>query len=111
MNKKCTFKLLGQTWYCVRTTRVKGVKELGGYMDAETKTVYVNTRYDDEKFLDYLHHELYEAATHLNGCMYDKTYPDDRTLYIMDHTQMDVISSEVRGAYEAIKKAMEAKLE
>jgi len=111
MKKRCTFKLLGQTWTCLRTTRVKGVKELGGYMDSEVMTVYINAHYDEEKFLDYLHHELYEAAAHLNGCMYDKTYPDDKTLYIMDHTQMDVISSEVRGAYEAIKKSMNVNLE
>lgn len=106
MKRKCTFRWFGQRWVCLRTTRVRGVKDLGGYMDSETKTVYINKNYDDEKFLDYLHHELYEAATFLTGCSYDKTYPDDSTLYIMSHSQMDVISSEVRGAYEYIKKVM-----
>jgi hypothetical protein len=79
-------------------------------MDADQKKVYVHLDYDDEQFLSYLHHELYEAATYLNGCMFDKSYPDDKTLYIMDHTQMDVISCEVRGAYETIKKALAVKL-
>jgi hypothetical protein len=75
-------------------------------MDPEAKAIYINTSYDEEKFLEYLHHELYEAAAYLNGCTFEKSYPDDKTLYIMDHTQMDVISCEVRGAYEALKKSM-----
>jgi len=104
VNKKCSFKMIGQTWTCLRATRVKGVKDLGGYMDTDTKTIYINSEYDGEKFLDYVHHELYEAAAFFSGCMFEKSYPDEKTLYIMDHTQMDIVSSEVRGAYESIKK-------
>lgn len=106
MKKQCTFKLLGSTWTCIRAGKVKGVKDLGGYMDPDLRKIYINSHYDEEQFLDYLHHELYEAAAFLNGCVYDKTYPDDKALYIMDHTQMDVVSSHVRGAYEAIKIEM-----
>jgi hypothetical protein len=104
MKRKCKFRLFGQIWECIRTTRVKGLKKLGGCMDSDARTIYVNSSYDEENFLDYLHHELYEAAALLNGCVYDKSYPDEKSMYIMDHTQMDVISSEVRGAYEDIKK-------
>jgi len=103
--KQCEFFWFGQKWKCLRLAEIKGDKEsLGGLLDAEKKIIYINECYDQESFLDYLHHELTEGALFLGACCYSRYFPDKKDLFVIDHAQMDLMSSTVRGAYEAIKK-------
>lgn len=81
----------------------------GGECLPSEKTIKINSKYDDEMFLDYLHHELLEGATFLIGCSYTRFYPDRQEYFLMDHTQLDVISSAVRGAYGEVMRKMEVK--
>jgi hypothetical protein len=101
---ECEFYWYGQTWKCMRVKELPDEKDpLGGLFDAEKKTIFINDCYDEESFLDYLHHELTEGALFLSACCYSRYFPDEKDVFVMDHTQMDLMSSAVRGAYESIK--------
>ena len=103
--KECEFSWFGQTWKCLRVSEIEGDDEpLGGLFDPEKKKIYINDSYDEESFLDYLHHELTEGAIYLSACCYTRSFPDEKDMFVMDHAQMDMMSSTVRGAYENIKK-------
>jgi len=105
--KECEFYWFGQKWRCLRVPEVPGdPSSLGGLLDPEKKTIYINDGYDEESFLDYLHHELTEGALLLSACCYSRTFPDEKDVFVMDHTQMDLMSSTVRGAYETVKTNM-----
>jgi len=108
MKQTCTFFWFEQTWTC---SRVDGTEDdfFGGECIPSEKEIKINSKYDDETFLDYLHHELLEGATFLIGCSYTKVYPDRHELFIMDHSQMDVVSGAVRGAYAEIQRKMDVK--
>ena len=102
MGLSCEFQMFGQTWKCVRKPCRREAE-----CDMEKRTIFIDDKFDEEDFLDYLHHELAEVATFYTGCSFTKEYPDDAdTVFLMNHTQLDTISSAVRGAYEAIKKSM-----
>lgn len=105
MKSECTFNWFGQNWVCKRVKEVEGLEDtLGGCIDPGNKVVYINEGYDQESFLDYLHHELTEGAIFLNACCFSRRYPDSKDLFILDHSQMDIISGAVRGAYEMVRK-------
>lgn len=105
MKNECTFNWFGQTWTCKRTDRVEGLTgSLGGCFEPASKIIYINQEYDEESFLDYVHHELTEGAMFLNACCFSRVYPDEKDMFILDHSQMDVISGAVRGAYEMIRE-------
>lgn len=103
MERSCEFQWFGQKWKCVRGTVDD---DDGGQCDIMAKVVTINSEVDDEEFLSILHHELFEGGTYLVGCTYTREYPDKQDLLIMTHSQMDLISGSVRGAYEEIKKLM-----
>jgi hypothetical protein len=100
MGNTCDFQMFGQTWKCVRKARH------GAECFVNTRTIALDEKMDEEDFLNYLHHELMEAATYHAGCTFTKEFPDNDTIFLMTHSQMDMVSSEVRGAYESIKTAM-----
>lgn len=103
--KECEFYWYGMTWKCLRVSKLPDEEEsLGGLLDVEKKTIFINECYDEESFLDYLHHELTEGALFLGACCYSRHFPDEKDFFVMDHSQMDLMSSSVRGAYEMIKK-------
>jgi len=102
MKDKCTFTWFGQTWKVIRSK--KSSSFFGGECDMSERVISINARYNEDKFLDYLHHELMEGAIYLNACSYTKFYPDKEDIVVMNHSQMDVVSGTVRGAYEEIKK-------
>lgn len=105
MKSECTFNWFGQNWICKRVKNVEGLNEpLGGCIDPANKVVYINETYDQESFLDYLHHELTEGAMFLNACCFSRNYPDSKDMFILDHSQMDIISGAVRGAYEMVRR-------
>ncbi len=105
MHKECTFNWFGQTWTCRREDRPDD-ESFGGEFDPASKSVNINSAYDDETFLNYIHHELMEGAIFLNACCFTRFYPDRKDMFLMDHSQMDIISGAVRGAYDMIKKNM-----
>lgn len=100
MSNSCDFQMFGQTWKCIRKARH------GAECFVVTRTIVIDEKMDEEDFLNYLHHELMEAATYHAGCSFSKEFPDTDTVFFMNHSQMDMVSSEVRGAYEMVKKAM-----
>ncbi|MBD3261068.1 MAG: hypothetical protein GF334_05200 [Candidatus Altiarchaeales archaeon] len=102
MKEECDFTWFGQSWKCMRVRRDDSI--FGGECDLASKQIVINYKYDDETFLDYLHHELVEGATYLTACAYTRMYPDKEDIFVMNHAQMDVMSSAVRGAYEMVKK-------
>lgn len=105
MKKQCTFNWFGTTWRCIRESR--GEDDIfGGELDPSEKVIRINEKYDDESFLDYLHHELMEGALFHQACCYTRFFPDRKDMFVMDHSQMDLISGSVRGAYEMIKERM-----
>jgi len=104
MKDRCDFHWFGQKWECVRGKPDDAHN--GGECDNAGKRIIIDLGLDQEETLTVLHHELVEGSTYLIGCVYSKTYPDDSDLYIMTHSQMDLMSSEVRGAYEDIKRKM-----
>jgi hypothetical protein len=106
MERSCEFQWFGQTWKCLRGA-VSG--DDGGECDTAARTITVNESFDNEDFLNTLHHELFEGASYMTGCTYTKDFPDEQDLFVMTHTQMDIISSGIRGAYEEIKRMMLAK--
>lgn len=103
MKKECTFNWFGTTWRCIRERR--GDDDIfGGEMDPSEKVIKIDERYNEESFLDYLHHELMEGALFHQACCYTRLFPDRKDIFVMDHSQMDLISGSVRGAYEMIKE-------
>jgi len=102
MRQHCEFFWFGQTWKCLRISRDEDI--FGGECNLAEKTIEINAKYDQETFLDYLHHELMEGATFLNGCSFSKMYPDKEDITVMNHTQMDIVSGAVRGAYEEVRR-------
>jgi len=109
MKKECTFNWFGTTWRCIREDRMDE-DIFGGELDPSEKTIRINGKYDDETFLDYLHHELMEGALFYQACCFTRFFPDKKDIFVMDHTQMDLISGSVRGAYEMIKERMDVHL-
>lgn len=106
MKEECDFTWFGQSWKCKRVKRSDSI--FGGECDLVSKLILINHKYDDETFLDYLHHELVEGAAYLTACAYTRMYPDKEDILVMNHAQMDVISGAVRGAYEMVKKNINA---
>ena len=106
MKESCEFTFFGQSWKCARTTRSDD--SFGGECDSSKWLISINSSYDDETFLDYLHHELIEGATYVMNCDYTKCYPDRDELFVFDYKGLEVLSSAVRGAYEEIKEKMGA---
>jgi len=102
MKDECTFNWFGQTWKVQR--QKKGGFAFGGECDMSDKVIRINAKYEEETFLAYLHHELIEGAAYLNACSYTRFFPEKEDIILMNHSQMDVISGEVRGAYEMIRK-------
>lgn len=105
MKSKCSFFWFGQTWQCIRKNDTQD-EFFGGECIPTDKVIHINAKYEPETFLDYLHHELTEGATFIIGCSYTKFYPDKEEMFFMTHSQMDLVSSAVRGAYEEIKKKL-----
>jgi len=107
LKEQCYFQWFGQRWECTR-----GVLEDttdGGECDVSTKHITIDIEQDAEEFLTSLHHELIEGACYLIGCSYNRPYPDSQDMYLMSHSNMDLMSSTVRGAYESIKMSMDAR--
>ena len=104
MRKQCEFSWFGQTWKCSRIERSED--HFGGECSMGEKRININSRYDAETFLDYLHHELMEGAIFLSGVCFARVYPDREEIFVMNHSQMDLISGAVRGAYDDIKHKM-----
>jgi len=109
MRKQAEFFWFGQTWTCNRVISKGDL--LGGECSIYEKKVNINAKYNIETFLDYLHHELMEGAIFLSGCGYSRQYPDKEEIFMMNHTQMDLISSGVRGAYDKVKHGILTKQE
>lgn len=106
MKDRCEFQWFGQKWVCVRG--VLEDSDDGGECDPAAKRITIDAEQDQEEFLTSLHHELTEGASFLIGCTYSRSYPDKQDMFIMSHSQMDLISSTIRGAYEYIKVQMTA---
>ena len=105
MKLECTFNFFGQEHKCVREERVEDYG-FGGEFNPLEKTISINKKYDKGTFLNYIHHELMEAAIYLNACSFVRLFPDKKEITMMDHSQLDVISGAICGAYEEIKSKM-----
>lgn len=103
MVHSCEFQWFGQKWKCVRGP-VPG--DDGGECDAVARLITIDDKFDLEDFLNTLHHELFEGASYMTGCTFTRDFPDEQDMFLMTHTQMDIISSGIRGAYEEVKKKM-----
>jgi len=106
MKDSCDFPFFGQTWKCVRVRRKD--ETFGGECDAAQWLISINEKYSDETFLDYLHHELIEGAAYQMNCDYTRFYPDQEGLFILTYSELEVLSSAVRGSYEDIKEKIKA---
>jgi len=96
MKDSCEFPFFGQTWECVRVKRKD--ETFGGECNAALWLISINDKYADETFLDYLHHELIEGATYQLNCDYTRFYPDQEGLFVFKYSELEVLSSAVRGA-------------
>lgn len=103
MQKSCEFQWFGQNWKCIRTT-VEDTDR--GECDLNARVISIDQNLDPEDFLNALHHELWEGASYLTGCTYNRSYPDSQDMFIMTHSQMDLISGSVCGTYDEIKERM-----
>lgn len=103
MRTGCSFTFFGQEYICTREER-PGEPDFGGEFDPNTKKMSINKKYDENTFLNTIHHELLEIAVYLSACTYTRGFPDAKDMFIMDHSQLDIVSGAVCGAYEDIKK-------
>ena len=105
MRTECTFTFFGQEYTCIRESR-PSEPDFGGDFDVPEKKLCVDKKYDEDTFLNYVHHELLEIAIYLSGCTYTKEYPEEKDMFFMDHSLMDVVSGAVCGAFLTIKRKM-----
>jgi len=103
MEKTCEFQWLGQTWKVVRGDISD---DDGGECNMNSRVITIDEDFDQEDFLNTLHHELFEGASYMTGCTYNRDYPDSQDIFVMTHSQMDIISGFVRGAYDEVKCLM-----
>jgi len=75
-------------------------------VDFGLQTITINTKYAEEQFLDYLMHELLEAAGLCSGSHYEKTFPGTDAVYILTHDRLDMMAGQIRHAYDAIKETL-----
>lgn len=99
----CEFQWFGQTWKCVRGPVSDND---GGECNIAIRIITIDEELDLEDFLNTLHHELFEGASFVTGCTFSRDYPDSQDMFVMTHSQMDIISGAVRGAYEEVKRMM-----
>jgi len=80
-------------------------REAGSALRSE-RVVSVSDHPDPEEVYSTIHHELLEESLAMVGCEYKTFYPGAKTLFAMDHTQLHLVSAEVRAAYDYIRAAI-----
>jgi len=103
MQRSCEFQWFGQPWKCIRGP-VEDTDR--GLCDTTSRTITIDESLDLVDFINALHHELWEGASYLAGCTFTRPYPDNQDLFVMTHSQMDLISGTICGAYEEITSKM-----
>ena len=96
-----TFRLSGEDWTLAIHT--PGEKEsLGGDMNHGKHLIRINRMYKGSEFRDYLLHELFEAASMIVGCSYSRSFPEEMSMFVMTHTDMNLVATIVRAAYDDV---------
>ncbi len=100
MKKSCAFNFYDFKWKIVRQ------KDDGATCSYHEKLITIDDKYDEYTFRGYLMHELFEAASYMGGVVYNKNFPETDTAYIMDHSTMTQVITQVRMAYDHIVEEM-----
>lgn len=106
MKKYCEFDLLGSKWKLNRVELVDGDELSGGMANLGEKSISILKRYDEPMFLQTVLHELFEACSFVVGTTFTRLFPEKQDLYILDHSQMNLIMENLFGSYEEIKRKM-----